>query len=240
MTDTTTGTPAEAQAEARQTYRQSVAAEMPLSGEALGKMFGRSGRWGRDRIAEVRAEETPAEVPVSGSGSGNAQVSEAVASLSPEVAAQRLPVAEAVAAGGMPVAAVADDRQPRGARLVVWAGFLLGIAASIAANVAHAQPEVGPRLAGAFVPVALLLAVEAMSRPKWRRSGKRWGLVRYGGTGLVAAVAAVMSYRHMVGLLERYGEDPLNAHLGPLAVDGLMVVCGFALLAINDKEGQEK
>jgi hypothetical protein len=124
--------------------------------------------------------------------------------------------------------------QPRAARLVVWSAFLLGIAASIAANVAHAQPAWGPRIAGAFVPLALLLAVECMSRPHWRRAGTWWGLARYGGTGLVALVAAVISYRHMAGLLERYGEDTLNAHLGPLAVDGLMVVAGFALLAIND------
>ncbi|WP_202805900.1 DUF2637 domain-containing protein [Actinopolymorpha alba] len=125
--------------------------------------------------------------------------------------------------------------QPRGARLVVWSAFLLGIGASIAANVAHAQPAPGPRIAGAFVPVALLLAVECMSRPEWRRSGFWWGLARFGGTGLVAAVAAIMSYRHMTGLLTRYGEDAINAAIGPLAVDGLMVVAGFALLAMNDK-----
>ncbi len=131
-----------------------------------------------------------------------------------------------------PLAAVPVS-QPAGARLVAWSAFGLGIAASVAANVAHARAAFGPRIAAAFVPLALLLAVECMSRPAWHRSGLWWGLARYGGTGLVALVAAVMSYRHMTALLAGYGEDPLNAAIGPLAVDGLMVVAGFALLAMN-------
>ena len=123
--------------------------------------------------------------------------------------------------------------------MVAWSAFGLGVAASIAANVAHAQPGVGPRIAGAFVPLALLLAVECMSRPRWHHArhgwtATWWGLARYGGTGLVALVAAVMSYRHMRALLTEYGEDPLNAAIGPLAVDGLMVVAGFALLAMSN------
>lgn len=46
------------QEEARQVYRQSVAAEMPLNGRSLGDMFQRSERWGRDRIKEVKTAET--------------------------------------------------------------------------------------------------------------------------------------------------------------------------------------
>ena len=134
---------------------------------------------------------------------------------------------------------VSQMRQPSGARLVAWSAFGLGVVASVAANVAHAQPDIGPRIAAAFVPLALLLAVECMSRPRWRRTGAWWGLARYGGTGLVALVAAVMSYRHMRSLLLTYGEDQLNAAIGPLAVDGLMVVAGFALLAMNHPAPRE-
>src|SRR5690606_65095 len=47
----------------------------------------------------------------------------------------------------------------------------------------------------------------------------------------VASVAAVVSYRHLSGLLSHYGEDPLTVAIGPLAVDGLMVVATGALLA---------
>lgn len=120
------------------------------------------------------------------------------------------------------------------ARAIAWCAFVLGIAASVAANVAHAHPELGPRIAAGFAPVALLLTVEIMSRVPWP-DGIWWRLGRYGGTGTVALVAAVMSYRHMYGLLETYGEDTLNAAIGPLAVDGLMIVASLALLALGQQ-----
>ncbi len=47
---------AERKAQAVERYRQSMADGQPLSGDDLGKMFGMSGRWGRDRIAEARQE----------------------------------------------------------------------------------------------------------------------------------------------------------------------------------------
>lgn len=121
------------------------------------------------------------------------------------------------------------------ARLIAWCAFVLGVAASVAANVAHARPELGPRLSSAFAPVALLLTVEIMSRVPWPQ-GTWWTLGRYGGTGTVALVAAVMSYRHMYGLLASYGEDTLNSSIGPLAVDGLMVVASLALLALGQHQ----
>lgn len=145
--------------------------------------------------------------------------------------------------------------QPRGARAVAWLSFVVGIAVSIAANVMHAyyptaaqleswrqqggtgewQPEPGAVVGAGFWPLALLLAVEVLSRVRWR-PGAWWNLARFGGTGLVAVVAAVLSYRHMAGLLSTFGEDPFSAHLGPLAVDGLMVVAGFALLSMSSPD----
>lgn len=57
MTDTKPTTPAQlAQRDARQMYRDSLKAENPLTGVELGRAFERSERWGRDRIAEVKAE----------------------------------------------------------------------------------------------------------------------------------------------------------------------------------------
>lgn len=76
-----------------------------------------------------------------------------------------------------------------------------------------------------------MLAIEVLARVQWPRGSRWYTLARYGGTGLVALVAAVISYRHLAGLLTAWGEDSLNAHLGPLAVDGLMVVAAAALLA---------
>ncbi|KAB2341869.1 DUF2637 domain-containing protein [Actinomadura rudentiformis] len=137
----------------------------------------------------------------------------------------------------------------------IWAtgAFLLGVAVSISANVAHTyypspetlqeahktaetwKPEFGAQLAAAFYPLALLLVVELLGRVQWPST---WGWVaaRYGGTAVVAGVAAVVSYRHMAALLEAYGEDDLTATIGPLAVDGLMVVASFALLALGSAQ----
>lgn len=47
----------------------------------------------------------------------------------------------------------------------------------------------------------------------------------------MAGVAAFVSYRHMSGLLTHYGEDILVATVGPLAIDGLMIMATGALLA---------
>lgn len=141
------------------------------------------------------------------------------------------------------------------ARGKAWAtvAFLLGIAVSVAANVAHTwhpgegvlrryalvhgsaqgwRPEVGAQIGAATYPVALLLTVEILSRVAWP-AGKAWNLARFGGAGMVALVSAIVSYRHMSGLLGAYGEDWLTAAIGPLAVDGLMVVASMALLAIG-------
>lgn len=129
--------------------------------------------------------------------------------------------------------------QPQVTRGRAWArfGFGTGVGASLAANVAHSfirpHPAPGAIVAAAFWPVALLIALEVIARVQWP-SGRRWWIVRYGGLSSVAVIAAVISYRHMAGLLASYGEDGLSAHIGPLAVDGLMVVCSGALLAVAD------
>lgn len=118
-------------------------------------------------------------------------------------------------------------------RLIAWAAFLLGSIASVAANVAHARPDLGPRLTAAFAPLALVLAVELAVRVRWRR-GFWWAVGRWGGTGLVAVVTAVVSYRHQADLLAGYGEDAVSAAILPLSVDGLMIVAAAALLALSD------
>jgi hypothetical protein len=124
-----------------------------------------------------------------------------------------------------------------------WAylGAAVGAAVSEAANVSHSYvppthapphwtPPFGSVVGAAFWPFALLVAIEVFARVRWP-DGMRWTLVRFGGLLPVAAVAAVVSYRHMSGLLGHYGEDGLTATIGPLAVDGLMVMATGALIA---------
>jgi hypothetical protein len=105
-------------------------------------------------------------------------------------------------------------------------------------TLAGPNPQPGAIAFSAFWPVALLISLEVISRVQWPL-GAWWGIARYGGLTTVALIAAVVSYRHMSGLLGYYGEDFITTAIGPLAVDGLMVVCSTALLAIADNVKRE-
>lgn len=144
----------------------------------------------------------------------------------------------------------AKGRPPAHGRGWAVTAFGLGVLVSVGANVAHSwypsnavlqragvtaaewTPELGAMIMSAFYPVALLLTVEILSRVQWPNS-IGWAAMRFVGSGAVALVAAIVSYGHMAGLLRAYGEDELTAGIGPLAVDGMMLVAGFALLAIG-------
>lgn len=170
------------------------------------------------QVAE-RLVETPERQPEATETAGTVEVVAVPAAETP---------AERDAGGGVP------------GRAVAWVAFATGVAASVAANILHAHDAPGgadaAELVGAaFWPVALLLCVEMLTRVAWPR-GFWWGFGRYAGVGLVGLVAAVLSYRHMAGLLKMWGEDKFNAHLGPLAVDGLMLVAATALLAITHRQ----
>jgi hypothetical protein len=124
---------------------------------------------------------------------------------------------------------------PKSGRVIAWLSFLLGIGVSIAGNVGHAASDgmkPGEWAGAAFWPLALMLTIEILTRVNWQ-PGKRWTAARIAGLILVAAVAAILSYRHLAGLMTYWGEDWANAHLGPLAVDGLMLVAATALLSIS-------
>ncbi len=131
-----------------------------------------------------------------------------------------------------------------------WAytGAGLGGLVSIAANVAHSyvpppdapatwEPHLGAVVGAVFWPLALFLVIEIFARTIWP-TGWRWYLIRFGGLLPVAALAAIVSYRHLSGLLSFYGEDPLTAVVGPLAVDGLMVMATGALVATGQHAGR--
>jgi hypothetical protein len=132
---------------------------------------------------------------------------------------------------------------PAGAKVVSWAGFVFGSVMSVAANVLHTwlpaarmppgwTPGIAAQVGAAVWPIALLLSVEVLSRVPWRR-GRLWSLARFGGAGTVALGSAVISYGHVQDVLAAWGYSTLAAHVGPLALDGLMVISGFALLAMS-------
>ncbi len=121
-------------------------------------------------------------------------------------------------------------------RLVPWVAFITGAAVSIGANVLHATSggaavDAGQIVAAAWAPIALLLVAEMVTRT--RQNGAWWIVaLRWLGTAVVAAVAAIVSYGHMRDLLLSYGESALVAYLLPLSVDGLILVASIALAPV--------
>ncbi|MFF0613248.1 helix-turn-helix domain-containing protein [Nocardia tengchongensis] len=135
--------------------------------------------------------------------------------------------------------------KPRGHR-VAQAGFVFGSLTSVATNVLHTylptvhMPSglalvIAARIGSAVWPLGLLLSIEVLARVAWRR-GRGWALARFGGAGTVALGSAVISYSHVRDVLLAWGYGHPAAEFGPLTLDGLMVVCGFALLSLTPSE----
>ncbi|WP_430789043.1 DUF2637 domain-containing protein [Actinoplanes sp. G11-F43] len=110
------------------------------------------------------------------------------------------------------------------------------MATSVAANILHAQPNPISQTIAAWPPLALLLTVDLISRVPVR---KGWlAVVRRTATGALAAIAAFVSYGHMVGVVSRYGEVGAVPYLIPLSVDGLVVVASVCLVELNTSAKQ--
>jgi hypothetical protein len=131
----------------------------------------------------------------------------------------------------------------KGGKFVASLGFVLGSLFSVAANVLAARipakdapadwtPPLDAQVGAVAWPLMLIIAVEVLSRIPWP-PGALWKLARYGGVGTVALVGAVISYGHIHEVLLLWRYSPIGASVGPLGVDGLMVVCGFAMLATS-------
>jgi len=113
----------------------------------------------------------------------------------------------------------------------VRAVFTLGIAASLAGNVLHAQNNMISQAISAWSPLALLLTVELISRIPTR--GGAASVARMAATAVIAGIAAWVSYWHMAGVAAEYGETGAAPYLLPLSVDGLIVVASVSLVEIG-------
>ncbi|GAB3973353.1 DUF2637 domain-containing protein [Plantactinospora veratri] len=118
-------------------------------------------------------------------------------------------------------------------RWSVRATLLLGVAASVAANILHAQPHLISQAIAAWPPIALLLTVELISRVPVHR--QLLAAVRLTATTTIAGIAAWVSYWHMVGVAAHYGETGVSAYLLPLSVDGLVVVASISLVELSGR-----
>jgi len=112
----------------------------------------------------------------------------------------------------------------------VRAVLALGVAASVAGNVLHAQPTLVGRAIAAWSPLALLLAVELISRVPVHKL--ILSILRMLSTAGIAGIAAWVSYGHMVSVAQHHGENSTSAQLLPLSVDGLVVVASVSLVEI--------
>jgi len=111
------------------------------------------------------------------------------------------------------------------------ATLALGVIASGAANILHAEANPISRAISAWPPLALLLAVELISRVPIHR---RWlAGIRWTAASLLAGIAAWVSYWHMAAVAATYGETGSSAYLLPLTVDGLVVVASISLVELN-------
>lgn len=96
-------------------------------------------------------------------------------------------------------------------------------------------PGFGPQLGAAVWPIALIVTVEVLTRARWRRTWL-WNLVRYSIGILVALGSFTISYAHIHGVLTTWHYHWLSAGIGPLVLDGLMIISGLALLTADRSE----
>jgi hypothetical protein len=120
--------------------------------------------------------------------------------------------------------------QLRRIRWAVRAALFLGVAASVAANVLHAQPNPISQTISAWPPLALLLTVELTSRIPMHKP--LLAALRVLSTIAIAGIAAWVSYWHMQDVAVRYGETQVSAYLLPISVDGLIVVASVSLVEL--------
>lgn len=136
-----------------------------------------------------------------------------------------------------------------GAKGVAWVCFLFGTVVSVAFNVMDSFiPPVGappgwtPGLwvivFAATWPLALIGSVELLARLGWSDTifAK---IVRYGVMSAVAVFAAVISYQHIREVLLSWRYNELSANVGPLVIDGLMILAGYAMV-MGSKNGEAK
>jgi len=123
--------------------------------------------------------------------------------------------------------------QLRRVRWAVRATLVLGVAASVVANVLHALDNPISQAIAAWPPCALLLTVELISRVPVHR--KSLAFCRLLATAIIAGIAAWVSYWHMAGVAARYGESGASPYLLPLSVDGLIVVASICLVELGSQ-----
>jgi hypothetical protein len=122
----------------------------------------------------------------------------------------------------------AAQRKARNARVTSRTVFGIGVAVSLAANVAAAKHTPVGIATGLWAPIAFLLAMAMMENvPVKGRAGK----ARFVAIAFLALIAGWNSYWHLVEVFLTGGADTLSAHLMPLTVDVMMALAGPGMKA---------
>lgn len=124
--------------------------------------------------------------------------------------------------------------QVKAGRRWAYVVMLTMLALSIAGNLSHTflkNPTAGMRAQTYAVmwPLLVWAGVELFVRIPWRKEPVHHA-VRWFGVLIPAGVAGLVSYNHLSGLLKADREDWIVYTLGPLAVDGLMLMSTLGLL----------
>lgn len=136
-----------------------------------------------------------------------------------------------------------------GARMVAWAGFLFGTVVSVGFNVLAAflippdeaqgwRPDTWTIIGAAVWPLALLVSIELLARVPWPNTLLA-KVIRYGAMSAVALFAAAISYQHIRSVLLAWRYNELSSGVGPLVIDGLMILAGYAMVVISAALAQQ-
>lgn len=122
----------------------------------------------------------------------------------------------------------AAQRRARTTARVAGSTFYVTGAATVAANMWASEHTFVGLATGFWTPVALFLSLELVERVQVRG---RAALLRKVAVGVIALIAAWVSYWHLVHLFKAGGADPVSAHAMPLTVDLLMAIARGAMVA---------
>jgi hypothetical protein len=118
-------------------------------------------------------------------------------------------------------------------RWAVRSALVLGVAASVSANVLHAERNPISQVIAAWPPLALLVTIELIARVPMRTRVR--AAVRLVATAGIAGIAAWVSYWHMAAVASRYGETNATPYLLPFSVDGLVIVMSVCLVELGGR-----
>jgi len=121
----------------------------------------------------------------------------------------------------------AAQQRARTTKRVSGGTFYATAAATIAANMYASEHTFVGLATGFWTPVALFLALEMAERVHCKG---RMAVLRKIGLGILALVAAWVSYWHLVHIFTLGGADPVSAHAMPITVDVLMAIARASMV----------